>query len=121
MYKEQDDSIKKVEHIYSNYFFKRELADDYPLELSPSSHREESIFTYNIFRKGYELIIIPQIKIFHFNNNTGNSKWDKYRDDNESFFLKKLEEWKIVPDKLKIYNDNNMICTKKGDKTYLII
>jgi len=123
MYKEQDDKIKKVEHIYSNYFFRRDLADDdHPFEqLSPSAHRDETIFTYNIFKKGYDLIVIPQVKIFHLHNKTGNSKWDAYKDNNERFFLKKLEEWKIVPDKLEIYDDGNMITTKRGDKTYLII
>lgn len=125
MYHKQNNDIKKVEHIYSNYFFRRDLADDYPLELSPSSHREETIFTYNIFRKGYDLIIIPKIKIFHFDDNKGNSKWDKYSINNDIFFLNKLKEWKIIPEKLKIFENSDgkecKIYTKKNNIKYKII
>lgn len=120
MVQNQSDEIKKVEHIYSNYFFKRELADDYSLELSPSSHREETIFTYNIFRKGYDLLIIPQIKIYHlyYDQNSGNRQYgNNYVRKNELFFIEKLKEWGIVPDILDIKDDGEkMYVVKKGTK-----
>ena len=120
----QSDDIKKVEHIYSNYFFNRILADDYPIELSPSSHREETIFTYNIFRKGYDMIIIPQIKIYHlyFDHKSGNRQWSNSdRRKNDLFFINKLKEWNIIPDKLEVIDDGEkMYITKKGIK-YLIV
>lgn len=120
----QSDDIKKVEHIYSNYFFDRSLADDYPLELSPSSHREETIFSHNIFRKGYDLIIIPQIKIYHlyYDHKSGNRQWPTSdRRKNELFFISKLREWGIVPDKLEIIDDGEkMYINRKGTK-YLVV
>lgn len=124
MYHEQSNSVKKVQHIYSNYFFNRELADDYPLELQPSSIREETIFTYEIFRKGYDLIIIPDARIYHlyYDHKSGNRQWsqDNVR-KNELFFIEKLKEWNIVPDILEIIDDGEkMYVTKKGTD-YLVV
>jgi len=116
----QDFYVKQVEHIYSNYFFNRDIADDYPLELQPSSHREETIFTHNIFRKGYNLIIIPAAVIYHiyYDHTSGNRKYGKeYIRKNELFFIEKLKEWGIVPEKLEIHDDGSkMYVTQKGAK-----
>jgi glycosyltransferase involved in cell wall biosynthesis len=121
----QSEEIKKVEHIYSNYFFKRDLADNYPLELTPSSHREETIFTYNIFRKGFDLLIIPQVKIYHlyYDHNSGNRQWGKtHTRKNELFFIKKLEEWNIVPNILEIKDDGERLYViKKGTKFLVVL
>jgi glycosyltransferase involved in cell wall biosynthesis len=119
----QDLYVKQVEHIYSNYFFNRELADDYPLELQPSSHREETIFTHNIFRKGYDLIIIPTAKIYHiyYDNNSGNRQYGKeYVKKNELFFIEKLKEWGIVPDKMEIHDDGKQMYVEKKGAKYLV-
>lgn len=117
---DQSDDIKKVEHIYSNYFFNRELVDDYPIELTPSGQREDTIFTYNIFRKGYDLIIIPQIRIQHLNyDNGGNNKWGSiHSDKNEMFFIEKLKYWGIIPNKLQMYTDSNMLYMIKDGVKY---
>lgn len=124
MVHEQSDDIKKVQHIYSNYFFNRELANDYPLELQPSSIREETIFTYEIFRKGYDLLIVPQAKIYHlyYDHKSGNRQWSQdHVRKNELFFVQKLKEWNIVPDVLEIIDDGEkMYVTKKGTD-YLVV
>jgi GT2 family glycosyltransferase len=124
MVHEQSDDIKKVQHIYSNYFFNRKLANDYPLELQPSSIREETIFTYEIFKKGYDLLIIPQAKIYHlyYDHKSGNRQWSKdHVRNNELFFVIKLKEWSIVPDILEIIDDGDkMYVTKKGTD-YLVV
>jgi hypothetical protein len=120
----QSNEIKKVEHIYSNYFFKRDIADDYPIELSPSSHREETIFTYNIFRKGYDLIIIPEIKIYHLSGRerSGNSQWSESdRRKNELFFIEKLKEWEIVPNKVQIFDDGVKRYVTKNGVNYSVL
>ena len=119
----QSDDIKKVHHIYSNYFFRRDLANDYPLELSPSSHREETVFTYEIFRKGYELIVIPQVKIhhLHYDSKSGNSQYsEKYIKKNELFFVEKLKEWNIVPNELEIFEDDEKFYIEKDGVVYLV-
>jgi glycosyltransferase involved in cell wall biosynthesis len=124
MVHEQSKDIKKVEHLYSNYFFNRIVADDYPLEMSPSSHREETVFTYNIFRKGYDLIVIPQVKIYHlyFDHKSGNRQWtNSDRRKNELFLVKKLKEWNIIPDKMEIFDDGEKIFITKKGVDYLIV
>jgi hypothetical protein len=124
MVHDQSDDIKKVQHIYSNYFFNREICENYSLELTPSSHREETIFTYNIFRKGYDLIIVPAAKIYHLggDNKSGNRQWSqKHSRQNELFFIEKLKEWNIIPDKMEIIDDGEkMFVMKKGAK-YLVV
>lgn len=124
MIHDQSEDIKKVEHIYSNYFFRRDVADNYPLELSPSSHREETIFTYNIYKKGYDMIIIPIAKIYHlyYDRKSGNRKWGKdYSKKNELFFIEKLKEWGIIPNKLNIIIDGDKYCVKKNGSDVLYI
>ena len=118
----QDPYVKRVEHIYSNYFFYRELADDYPIELTPSSHREETIFTYNIFRKGCDMIIIPAAKIYHIHYDSSGERMhnkSSFR-NNELFFIEKLKEWGIVPDKLEIHDDGKQMYVVKKDAKYLV-
>ncbi len=119
----QTNEIKSVQHLYSNYFFRREVANNYPEELQPSSHREETIFTYNIFREGFDLIVIPKIKINHlsYEENTGNNQWAEiHRTNNELFFIEKLKEWGIVPDKLKIIKEGDYLLTQRGDILYKV-
>jgi glycosyltransferase involved in cell wall biosynthesis len=123
MVHEQSSDIKKVQHLYSNYFFNRLLADNYPVELSPSSHREETIFTHTIFRKGFDLIVIPQAKIYHlyYDHTSGNRQWSQdERKKNELFFIQKLRERGVVPDILDIKTDNEALFVTQKDKNYLV-
>lgn len=117
----QTDDIKYVEHLYSNYFFKIDISEPHPSNLYPSSHREETIFTYEIFRKGYKLIVIPQVKIYHLNKNKqdGNRKYAVYK--NEMIFIEKLKEWGITPNKLEIKEDDKMFYHEKNGVKYLVL
>jgi glycosyltransferase involved in cell wall biosynthesis len=120
----QNDEPKFVEHIYSNYFFRRDLADNYPIELQPYSLREDTIFTHSIFRKGFKLLILPDVKIYHLggDSNSGNRQWgNRYWEKNEMFFLQKLKDWSIIPDKMKIYETENLIYTEKNGKPFEIL
>jgi glycosyltransferase involved in cell wall biosynthesis len=119
----QNDKPKFVEHIYSNYFFRRDLSDDYPSELHPSSLREDTIFTHSIFRKGFKLLIIPDVKIYHLgsDNNSGNRQWSgEHELKNEKIFLKYLENCKIIPDKIQLYENEKIVFTKKNGKDFLV-
>lgn len=111
----QDNELKKVEHIYSLYFFDRKLCEDYPIELQPSGNREDTIFTHTIFRKGYNLIIDPNIKIYHLLATKADILYEKK--ELEWFFINKLKEWNIVPQKIQMKEkDNNIILTKNGNE-----
>lgn len=118
----QSDDPKEVEHLYSNYFFRKEVVDRFPLELQPSSYREETIVTHSIYRKNYKLIVFPKAKIYHLKTDNGNKKWGNENDArNERFFLTKLKEWKIIPDRLKITEDSEKIYTTRGQTNFLIL
>lgn len=118
----QSNEIKKVEHLYSNYFFRRDLIDTYPLEISPSCHREDTIITHSIFRKGFDLLVVPEAKTFHLNSdkNSGDKKWEQNKNENEIKFIEYLKNWEIIPKKLQIIEKNNMFFAKKEKDIFLI-
>lgn len=123
----QSEKIKKAEHLYSNYFFKRELVDQNMIEsvkkLSPSCYREDTIMTHQIFRKGFELLVIPSIKIYHLNSDekNGDRHWgDVYVEKNENIFIEKLKEWEVVPQKMEILEDYEKKYVVKDGQMYLI-
>lgn len=127
MISNQSNTIKEVEHIYSNYFFKKDDEISHDLRLSPSSHREETIFTYQYFKKGYKLFIIPESKTYHLNydKTTGNNRHSHDSAvQNEIVFIEWLKKWDIIPQEFEIVEEENQFVTSKskfGDKDgYLV-
>lgn len=120
--KNQSNTIKKVEHLYSNYFFRRNLVDSYPLELKPSCHREDTIMTHTIFRKGYDLLMIPYAKTYHLNSHesSGDGKWDDLINENEKIFIEKMKMWGIIPDKIEIIEKNGDFFVKKNKDLFSV-
>jgi glycosyltransferase involved in cell wall biosynthesis len=118
----QDDKIKKVEHIYSNYLFRKDLVDGYPLEFAPAGHREDTVFTYQIYLKGYDLLINPKSITWHFNEFGGGNKQYNYESNtrNELKFLEKLKEWKIVPNKLTLKENSKGVYAVKNKTDYIV-
>jgi glycosyltransferase involved in cell wall biosynthesis len=117
----QDKSIKSCEHLYSNYLFRRKLVETYPLDFSPAGHREDTVFTHTLYRKGYKLLFNPNCITYHIHNSGGNKKhgFDVVV-KNEEQFLKLLEEWGVVPNKLKIVREENMVYAINNNKKFLI-
>lgn len=97
MIEDQTREKKEVEHMYSNFFFDFKSSDRYPEELQPSGNREDTIFTHNIYRKGYKMLVDPSAKIYHLHTSLADYKFSKIK--NEIFFLEKMREWGIVPSK----------------------
>lgn len=120
---EQSSDIKKVEHLYSNYFFRRELVDSYPTELNPSCHREDTIMTHTIFRKGYDLLMVPEAITYHLSThkNSGDGKWDYLINQNELIFIEKMKQWGIIPQKIEIIEQNGQFFAKKNDGMFSVI
>lgn len=118
----QSDEPKEVDHLYSNYFFRKEAIDSFPLEIQPSSYREETILTYSIKRKNYKLFVYPQSKTYHLRTSNGNKKWGNSNDaKNERTLISKLKEWDVIPNKISIFEDNERIYTKRNNTNYLIL
>lgn len=118
----QSKEIKECEHLYSNYLFRRFLVESYPLEFAPAGHREDTVFTYPLYKQGYRLLVNPNCITYHIHNSGGNKKHG-FSDvvKNEELFLSKLEkEWNIIPNKLQIKREDNIIYAINNNGKYLI-
>ena len=63
-----EDEIE-VEHLYSGFMYRKSIAKEiggYPLNLSKVGHREETIFTYSMFKAGYKLYVHPRAISYHY-------------------------------------------------------
>lgn len=88
---------KEVEHLYSSFLYRAGIVD-YNLNLSPVAHREETLFSHELFRNGYKLIVDNSIVTWHFRQEKGGirSHTDKTMYDwDERIFVKKMDEWGI--------------------------
>ena len=61
---------KKVEHLYSCFMYRKGVAN-YELSLSKKGFREESLFSHEILRKGYELIVNANAIVYHWRAQKG--------------------------------------------------
>lgn len=94
-------TIKQVDHLYSSFLFRKEAATHgYEMGLSRISHREESYFTYEMKRKGWNLLVTPHCVTWHYNSPTGgirdDSKEEMWKHD-EELFKQRYKEWGIKP------------------------
>lgn len=95
-----------VEHLYSTFLYRKAAASHgYHKELSPVGHREETMFSYEMFRAGWSLKVLPNITTWHLKQKTGgirsfhdNGMWAH----DEQIFIAKLSEWGIHTNKYKI-------------------
>ena len=69
------DGIKiiEVDHLQgSTFLYRREAAaHGYEKKLSRVAHREETIFTYELFKKGYKLYVVPDAITWHLKSPNG--------------------------------------------------
>ena len=100
-----------VDHLYSTFLFDKEAAKHgYCLNLSKAGHREESIFTYSMRKKGYCLLVNPEAITWHFQNPQGGirsyNQKEFWQHDDAIFFLY-LQEWNVAIKPLKLVVLNN--------------
>lgn len=63
-------SKKEVEHLHCSFLYRAGVAD-YNLGLSRVAHREETLFTYELHRKGYRILAVPNAVTWHMRNPEG--------------------------------------------------
>jgi hypothetical protein len=94
--------IKEVDHLYSSFIYRKDIAE-YNTELSVVGHREETMLTYDIKRKGYKVLLNPFAITWHACNPNGGIREgnNQIRHENamhdEVIFAKKLIEWNVKP------------------------
>jgi hypothetical protein len=96
----------RADHLYSSFVYRKEAGKHgYCLELSPACHREETIFTYEMKRKGWDLWVDPSVITWHYRFSTGGIRSHKDRscwDWDEQVFKRKLTEWGVTVNKYKL-------------------
>lgn len=98
--------VRSVDHLYSTFLFDKEAAKHgYCKDLSPVGHREETMFTCDMQRKGYSVLIDPEAITWHFHAPKGGirsySQETLWKHD-EEIFSKYLQERGIVARQLKL-------------------
>ena len=61
---------QQVEHLHCSFLY-RAGVHDYNLGLSRVAHREETLFTYGLHKKGFGIFIVPDAITWHLKNPSG--------------------------------------------------
>lgn len=64
------EKVKEIEHLHCSFLY-RAGVHDYHLGLSRVAHREETLFTYGLFKKGYKILAVPNANTWHLKNPNG--------------------------------------------------
>lgn len=99
---------EEVDHLYSTFLYRvpaGRKAGGYSKALSPVGHREETMFSHEIKRAGFKLLVTPDALTWHLREGTGGirsytdgSLWAK----DEQVFQAKLSEWGVKPREYKV-------------------
>lgn len=101
--------IVPAEHLYSTFIYRRDAALEkgYDKNLSPVGHREETIFTYNLFKAGHKLLVNREAVTWHLRMGVGgirshsdSSLWAR----DEAYFRLFCEQWGVKPMERKWIN-----------------
>lgn len=96
--KHERTDIFEAEHLYSSFIYRRKASSHgYCTNLSPVGHREETIFSYEMFRSGWKLLINPNVITWHLREPTGGIRTytdSAYWNSDEDIFTKKMQSWK---------------------------
>lgn len=63
-------SVKQVDHLHCSFLYRAGIAN-YNLGLSRAAFREETLFTYELVKKGYKLLVVPDANTWHLKNSVG--------------------------------------------------
>lgn len=91
--------VKEVDHLYSTFIYRKEAGKHgYCLELSVAGHREETIFTYEMKRAGWRILVNPESITWHYRTSSGGTisiARPELFAHNENVFRRKLSEWGV--------------------------
>jgi hypothetical protein len=71
--------VKEVQHLHCSFLY-RAGVQDYNLGLSRVAHREETLFTYGLFQKGYKILVVPKATTWHLKNPDGGIRSETKRE-----------------------------------------
>ena len=99
------DGIREVEHLHCSFLYRAGVYD-FNTGLSRVAHREETLFTYGLYKKGYKVLVVPNAVSWHMKNPQGGiraeTKKEMY-DHDEQIFRNTLS-----------FNDNTVVVLNSG-------
>lgn len=73
------NEVKEVEHLHCSFLY-RAGVHDYNTGLSRVAHREETLFTYGLWLKEYQILAVPKAITWHMKNPEGGIRSETRRD-----------------------------------------
>lgn len=109
----QWDHIKEktsVDHLHCSFLYRAGVYD-YNLALSRVAHREETLFTYGLKQKGYEILVVPNAITWHLKNQYGGIRMEQKEmfDRDEQIFRNFLK-----------YKDNTIVVLDNGMGDHIV-
>ena len=99
------DTVEFVEHLHNTFLFRKAAAvHGYNLSLSSACHREETIFTHEMFRAGWLLAVDGKARTWHFRDDIGGirSNTKTNFESDERAFLELAKKWGVTFDKYRL-------------------
>jgi cellulose synthase/poly-beta-1,6-N-acetylglucosamine synthase-like glycosyltransferase len=82
------DASRNVDHLHCTFLYRPGIVD-YNLGLSRVAHREETLFTYGLAQKGWQIKVVPNAVTWHMKNPQGGirseTREEMYRHDEQIF------------------------------------
>jgi len=89
--------VVEAEHLYSSFIYRKKASDHgYCTQLSVVGHREETIFSHEMHRAGWKLLIDPSVVTWHLRSSSGGIRTYadiKLWNHDEEIFERKKAEW----------------------------
>lgn len=79
--------VKQVDHLHCSFLYRAGI-HDYNLGLSRVAFREETLFTYGLKQKGYDILVVPNATTWHLKNKFGGVRTEQealFKHDDEIF------------------------------------
>ena len=103
-----------VDHLYSTFIYRKNASSHgYCKELSPVGHHEETLFTYEMKRAGWKIMVEPRAITWHLRDDQGGIRAIQYRGKEDMWghddmvFKRKLEEYGVDMKLVKLVVLNN--------------
>jgi len=101
---------RQVDHLHCSFIYRAGIVD-YNLALSKVAFREETLFTYGLKQRGYQLFVVPEANTWHLKNQYGGVR-------TETVELFQQDEW-IFQNHMK-YKDNTIVVLDSGLGDHLV-